>query len=677
MRSPVAPVDRRSFLRRAGATTAAATAATMLPGVARSVAARAQDDAPSNDAGAAFQHGVASGDPLADRVVLWTRVTPPADHDGSPIEVVWTIWTGVDRETVVATGNATANAERDFTVKVDPTGLDSATTYYYAFRAMEQNSILGRTRTAPADGDVTRLRFGVVSCSNFTGGYFNAYGRVADRDDLDAVIHLGDYLYEYGNGADRYGPGEGELVGTRDHVPETEMVSLDDYRARHGHYKRDPDLMLAHQRHPFITTWDDHESTNNSHREGAENHEPDEPDYPNEEGVVWDDRRAASARAYDEWMPLRLGDPSEPIDIYRTLAYGDLVDLIVMDTRLEGRDPEVGTTGATIVSGMEIDDPDRVMFSDDQRDLVFGAIANSDARWKVVCQQVILAQWNAGGLPDLSALAGQQDFPAFFLRDGGNALNPDQWDGYTAERDRFFANIRDNEVENVVVLTGDVHTSWANELTQDPYNPATYDPTGQNPLIDNNLGVEFVTPSITSANFERLGPGADAAALATMADNPHVKYTDFASHGYLVLDLDADRAQADWFYVDTVLEPSTAESFGAGWQTPTGTQRLQQAEVAPDGESRTNPPAGAVPEETPAADPTTSATPAPATTASPTPGPASSPTPAPAASPTTQPAPRAPSERLPSTGGGAAAGLAAVGAAALLATRRRRHEPRG
>lgn len=528
--------DRRAFLRRAGLAGAAGAALGL--GLPRPPARADESLAP-------FEHGVASGDPLSDRVILWTRVRPPTD--GGQVEVAWWVATDLDRTSVVASGLTTTGAEHDWTVKVDATGLSPATHYYYGFEALGRRSLVGRTKTAPS-GAVERLRFAVASCSNYQGGFFNAYARIAERDDLDAVLHLGDYIYEYGNGADRYGPGDGELSAPRDHEPDVEMVTLADYRARHALYKRDPDLRRVHQLHPFVTTWDDHESTNNSRRDSAENHSDDEGD--------WQVRKAAAQQAYEEWMPIRVEDPSV---IYRALAYGDLCDLIVLDTRLDGRDDEVGTLGATVVSGAEIDDPARELISPEQRAFLFDRLSSSAARWRVIAQQVILGQWNGGGIPDLDL----PDTPQFKLRDGGNALNPDQWDGYTAERARLFDHLAANDIGNVVVLTGDVHTSWALDLTLDPYDPLTYVPlTGEGAL-----GVEFVTPSITSANFEALGPAAKALEAGTLADNPHVKWVDFTSHGYFVLDVTEERVQADWFAVDTVLEPSDGEAFLASWQT--------------------------------------------------------------------------------------------------------------
>jgi alkaline phosphatase D len=548
--------DRRTFLRRAALTGAGVA---VLAGLPRPPA-RADDNL------GPFLHGVASGDPTATGVMLWTRVTPSHGAHRAA-SVAWRVARDVAMSDVVASGRAATNADRDFTVKVDVGGLQPGTWYFYEFAAFGATSIVGRTKTAPVDS--SHLRFAVVSCSNYQGGFFNAYARLAERDDLDAIIHLGDYIYEYGNGEDRYGPGAGELSASRDHQPATEMVSLADYRLRHAGYKLDPDLRRLHQLYPWITTWDDHESTNNSHRDGAQNHDPAT------EGD-WATRKAAAQRAYSEWMPIRVTDPSR---IYRTLRYGTLADIVVMDTRLDDRDPELGNTGALILSGEEIDDPDRKMISADQRQLVFDSLARRESRWKIVAQQVILGQWNAGGAPRLPDTA---DRPRFVVRDGGNALNPDQWDGYPVERDRLFAHIGDNGIDNVVVLTGDVHTSWALDLTSDPYNPLVYNPvTG-----DGALGVEFVTPSITSANFESLGPAGVAAFEAvTRADNPHVKFVDFDEHGYFVLDLTPERAQADWYYVDTVLQPSNVERHGASWQTFDGANHLSSASQPAEGGS--------------------------------------------------------------------------------------------
>lgn len=536
-------VDRRRFLRRAGL--AGAGAAALAAGLPRPPAL-------ADEALAPFVHGVASGDPQADRVMLWTRVTPPRPQT---VTVRWTVARDPALSDVVAAGTARTDGSRDHTVKVDATGLSPATTYYYAFEALGRRSLVGRTRTAPAGG-TDRLRLGVVSCSNYTGGYFNAYALLAQRADLDAIVHLGDYLYEYGNGTDRYGPTE--LRGARDHRPSGETVTLAQYRTRHAQYKLDPDLRRCHQLFPFVTVWDDHESANDSWSGGAENHDGDE--------GSWQRRKAESQRAYAEWMPTRTPDPAV---IYRSLQFGDLVDLIMLDTRLEGRDEQVGGFGATVTEE-QLDDPDRQLYSPAQRRFLLDGLSASTARFRLIGQQVMLAQLNAGGLPDLSANPDSPDL----LRDGGNAINPDQWDGYVAERERLLRHLADGGIGNVAVLTGDIHTSWAADLTPDPYDPAVY-----NALSGAGaLGGEFICPSVTSTNFETLPPGTvRAAEAAVRADNPHIKYVDLDAHGYVVVDVTPERVQADWWNVDTVLTPSDGETHAASWQLRDGAGHIEPA----------------------------------------------------------------------------------------------------
>lgn len=542
-------IDRRSFLRRAGG---AGAAAFLAPAAIRHPA-MAQPD-PSL---APFLHGVASGDPRPDAVVLWTRVTTP---EAQPVEVRWTVAHDPDLADVVATGVAMAVADRDHTVKVDVTGLEPGRWYFYGFVALGACSLTGRTKTAP-DGEVDRVRFAVVSCSNYQAGFFNAYAALAERDDLDAIVHLGDYLYE---------GGESEFATTglpeaRGHEPPEEIVSLGDYRQRHGQYKLDIDLRRLHQLFPFITTWDDHESTNDSWRDGADNHTP------GEEGD-WERRKAWAQQAYEEWMPIRVDDPGR---IYRTLRYGDLLDLIVLDTRLEGRDAQIGSIGTTILEE-EIRDPDRQMISAEQRQFWFDELTSSQergVRWRLVGQQVMVAPLNVGALPNAELLLGVDlpDLPLFLEAGPANALNPDQWDGYHAERERFYDHLEANAISNVVVLTGDIHTSWASDLTRDPFNP----------LLD-PIAVELVTTSVTSGGFEEILGSVELARAAeplvmSPAFNPHIRYVDLTRRGYLILDVTPERVQADWHHLETVFARSTAQAVSASWQVLDGANRLSEA----------------------------------------------------------------------------------------------------
>ena len=563
---PAVPAfDRRAFLQRAGIAGAGAVALTAL---GRRPAARA------DEALAPFVHGVASGDPLADRVILWTRYTP-ADGSTAPVELTLRVYRDVDLTDEVVVLTPTIGPDTDFCSKADVTGLEPATTYYYQYTAPDGRvSLVGRTRTLPAPGTaVERFRAGVVSCSNYTGGYFNGYAVLAEQDDVDVILHLGDYVYEYGNaleeqseenhGDERYGPPE--LAGERDHVPATEMVTLEDYRARHGNYKLDPDLRRLHQLFPFITTWDDHESTDNSYTDGAVNHQDDE--------GSWAERKAIAQRVYDEWMPIRGNDPNI---IYRSFQVGDLADIIYLDTRLEGRDEPLGDVLDPTVFEAGIDDPERTLVSPTQLAWFGDQLAASQARgatWRIVGQQVMFMQWDAGQLVDLGGYesASGQDAPALGVRPSGNTLNPDAWDGYTAERDRVFDLVDANEIDNLVVLTGDIHTSWAADLPRNASNP--YDPvtdTGYEPVGGTgSRGVEFVTPSITSDNFNEIlanqaqspqpFPEGSSAPFEAgiLAENVHIKTVDLDRHGFMTLDITPERVLAEWFHTTTRVEPTT------------------------------------------------------------------------------------------------------------------------
>ncbi|MBA2444603.1 MAG: alkaline phosphatase D family protein, partial [Nocardioidaceae bacterium] len=318
-------LNRRTFLT-ATAATAATAAATAVAG--RSTA-QALEQATTS---LYFRHGVASGDPLPTRVVLWTRITPsaslpPGVGGGPTVSGSWEVGRDQAFERVVDSGTFTTSPVSDYTVKVDAGGLQPDTAYYYRFIFKGISSRIGRTRTAPAlSATPDNLRFGVVSCSNLQAGFFSPYRHLASRNDLDAILHLGDYLYEYGPG--EYGYGNSD-VDIRSHVPAHEMVSLRDYRQRHAQYKQDVDLQRLHAKLPFIATWDDHESANDAYRGGAENHSPET------EGD-WQSRKAFAHQAYDEWMPTRMSGTAKSGDgdhLYRGLRFGTLANLSMLDLR--------------------------------------------------------------------------------------------------------------------------------------------------------------------------------------------------------------------------------------------------------------------------------------------------------------------------------------------------------
>jgi alkaline phosphatase D len=474
----------------------------------------------------AFRHGVASGDPLPDGVILWTRLTGAS---GS-VPVTWEVASDAGFAGIVASGETSTSGDRDFTVKVDARGLEPARSYFYRFRSGELTSVVGRTRTAPA-GATARARFGVASCSSFAQGYFHAYRALAARADLDAIVHLGDYIYESGPG--QYGD-------MRPIEPPREAVTLADYRARHAQYKADRDLQEVHRQHPFICIWDDHESANNAWRDGAINHQAEL------EGS-WADRKTAAQRAYAEWMPIR--DQSDPGRIWRKLAWGDLADVILLDTRMWGRT----TSNAAIFGPAPPEDGASSLLGDDQAAWLEEQVRGSTARWKLIGQQVMVAN---------------------LILSPGMFVNLDQWHGYPASRRRFLDFLRTSTPGNVVVITGDLHSSWANELVLNPGDPAQYDPaTGQG-----SLAVEFVTPGITSPG---LPPAFLGVVQSALPYNPHLRWFDLMRQGYMVLDVTTERVQAAWFlYADIRQLQGAQETFAAAWSVRSGSLRLQ-ADAAP------------------------------------------------------------------------------------------------
>jgi alkaline phosphatase D len=474
-----------------------------------------------------FGHGVASGDPLPDAVILWTRLSPAAGSGA--IRAFFEIASDPDLRDRVSSGFVETTAERDWTVKLDATGLAAGTTYFYRFRALGRSSPIGRTRTAPA-GPVERLRFGVVSCSSLAHGYFHAYRLLAARSDVDAVLHLGDYIYEYATG---------EYGSVRAYEPANETVSLADYRTRHAQYRRDPDLQEVHRQHPFVAVWDDHESADNAWNGGAENHQEAE--------GSWQDRKQAAQRAYDEWMPTRTTSPER---LFRSLRFGDLVHLSMLDTRLFGRDRQ-----ANGVLDPAIREEGRTLLGEEQEAWLGEQLRTSSARWNLLGQQVMMAPLKLDGAPNVLG--------------GGTIANPDQWDGYFATRARLFGTIRDAGVEGVVVLSGDIHSSWGSDLADDPNDPAAYDPASGAGAV----GVELVCPGVSSPGFE---PALAALLLAQgRSENPHIKYAELTLRGYLLVTVTRDRLQGAWFHLDGVTDPSGAlETLGASWSTEWGTNHL-------------------------------------------------------------------------------------------------------
>jgi alkaline phosphatase D len=465
-----------------------------------------------------FTHSVASGDPLSDAVILWTRVTP-ATLD-APVKVWWEIARDAEFTERLAAAEVSADASRDFTVKVDATGLKPGSAYYYRFFAQGRQSPVGRTRTAPT-GAVEQVRMGVMSCSSYTNGYFLPYREMA-KADVDVVLHLGDYIYEY--------KGSTEL---REHEPAHEIITLEDYRTRYAQYRRDPDLQAVHQRHPFIIVWDDHETANDAWMGGAGNHSE------TSEGP-WADRRAAGTQAWREWQPVR-----EQADgrIWRSFAYGDLIDLAMLDTRLWGRVEQANGRATQREAG-------RQLLGADQEAWLFDLVTKSQARWFVVGQQVMMGQLKAAGRTNEEG--------------GGSIVSSDQWDGYWDGRTRFFDTVRaaqqQRERSNLVILTGDIHSSWAIDLTEDPNNAMYYDAATGKGVV----GVEFVTPGVTSPGLDILTPTITAAI---QRNNPHIRWFDTANRGYMIVDINHERAHCTWRHFTDITDPNGVSILGNAYAT--------------------------------------------------------------------------------------------------------------
>jgi len=541
------PLTRRDLIASLGA----AAVAPWLSGCEENAPAAAADGKRATAPKVAFPFGVASGDPLQDAVIIWTRTTP--DDGGKDVTLKWEVAEDEALTRVIQKGKAVARSEDDYTCKVDVRGLAPGRAYYYAFSAGGARSPAGRTRTAPA-GLVDRLRLAVVTCSDFSRGLYNAYARIAERDDLDAVVHLGDYIYEGGR-TDRVRP----------HDPPHKCVTLADYRRRYASYRTDTALQAVHARNPMIWVWDDHETCDGTWLGGA-----DPKNHVNAEDGPFALRKAAALQAALEWMPIRSPDPSNPERIYRRFAFGDLAELFMLDTRRIGRDrpgepngPE--GTGFTLTD--EFADPARHLLGAEQEAWFSSALTGSRARWKLVGNQVVFAPIKLAGAPDAT----------------GASLyaNPDQWDGYTPARDRILDAVQSAGVGNLVIFTGDVHAGMAFDVARDVNNPAVYDPVSGRGVF----GVEFVAPSISSAGdpedpddaeelVEQLAVGnADLLRVA----NPHLKYIRGELNGYLLVDIDAARLRAEYWLVPWVGAPTDEESMDRAFEVRDGVAGLGPA----------------------------------------------------------------------------------------------------
>ena len=459
---------------------------------------------------APFYHGVASGDPLSDRVIIWTRITP--QDFGQTLVGNYQMATDDQFQNIVATGTYTTDSTVDFTVKIDVMGLQPNTFYYYEFEHNGAYSLVGRTKTLPL-GDVQNMRLACVSCANLESGYFNVYDAIANRNDVDAILMLGDYIYEYETGG--FGPN-----GNIDRIwdPAVEIVDLNEYRLRYNSYRMDYALRKLHQNFPWICIWDDHETANDAYKDGAENHQVNE--------GPWSVRKDNGKRAYFEWIPIRPKTPGNQ-QIYRTFELGNLAKIIMLDTRLAGREVQLNANDASF------SDTSRTLLGNTQMNWLKNELSSTTQPWKILGNQVMVGAVNLLGSP----------------------VNTDSWDGYPAERQRLFNHLSSQNIDNTVVVTGDIHTSWALNLQN-----------GNTPV-----GVEFVSPSVTS-------PGAPInLSILITAQNPHIKYVELTKKGFVLVDIDTNRVQGDWYYISTIDQMDPTNSCVKSYISNNGSNSLTLA----------------------------------------------------------------------------------------------------
>lgn len=520
----------KNISRRRALQTGAAATATIVAASALNSTASAQEGA-APEGHSVFQHGVASGDPYPNSVLLWTRVTSHPDdyagrNRGKATGVRWEVASDKDFRSLVASGQMTATPDTDMTVKPEATGLSAYTAYFYRFTITDgpykgQISPIGRTRTAPAAGqDMNELRFALFSCSNWEAGYFSAYRDMANRGDIDYALHVGDYIYEYPRG--EY---TGKTGAVRDHLPANEIITLQDYRERYAQYHTDADLQAAHATCPWIVTWDDHEIANDAWAGGAENHSANEGD--------WIKRRDAAIQAYLEWLPIRSTPFSAGGHIYRNLSFGNLAELNMLDLRTY-RNEQVGFLGAK-----NTDLADRSMLGSEQFSWLASKLETSNARWNLIGNSVMMTPVLIPPLDPQSSSAVTQ---LLGLPQQGMSYNYDQWDGYAAERRRLVRLLQDKGINNTVWLTGDIHSSWACDV---PVEPGAYPREG-------SAAVEIVTTSVTSSNIDDILKLPEDNGLSHTVEfaftgmNKYIKYLDFDSHGYTVVQFTQDYVHADF-----------------------------------------------------------------------------------------------------------------------------------
>ncbi|KAI0140929.1 PhoD-like phosphatase-domain-containing protein [Hypoxylon sp. NC0597] len=510
-----------------------------------------------------FTHGVASGDPYPDSVILWTRVAPSLESDTSnvtvegtvplynhdtqtyinadpsPICVDWMVFSN-GSEDIVSSGQAYTTSDIDYTIKVEATGLEPFTTYNYQFTICGSNvaSPLGRTKTAPpADADVSELRLAVFSCSNYPNGYFNAYGNAARKDEQDYFIHLGDYIYE------------GNAKGERAHEPPKYLFSLYDYRTRHGQYRSDPDLQLAAQNFAWITTWDDHEVSDNGYRDGASGLNNTEQSFLNDGRVSVDQRKMNAVRAYFEWMPIRQTDLDDNLRIWRSFQMGNLLDLIVLDTRNYDRSITDLSWNSEYIDLIR-NDASRSLMGSHQENWFYNQLSRSSERgatWRIIGNQIIFSY-----ITESYGLSG------------------DNWNGYIANRNRTLKHLYDNNISNTIFLAGDSHQNWVSDLAwlgEKPYNTETG---------DGAIGVEFAGTAVSSTGYNGLIIPARTAAETRVTNNDVLQWQDGYYRGYFLLTVTPEKLEARYYGSPSVASRNSWDLPLANFTVVAGANKLSR-----------------------------------------------------------------------------------------------------
>ncbi|MEL7189512.1 MAG: alkaline phosphatase D family protein [Pseudomonadota bacterium] len=514
-------------------------------GLAGASAAMAATPLHARSFGRGFTHNVASGEPGADRVLLWTRYLGDAETT-----LEWQVSDSEEFTRIIAEGAATASPARDGCVKVFATGLSPDSWYFFRFVAPDgTQSPIGRTRTLP-QGPTSSFKMAVFSCSNYGFGWFNAYAHAAQANDADLAVHLGDYIYEYGKGT--Y-PSPGQINTDRGTLaPNFEIITLADYRLRYATYRADPDLQRLHQVLPMIAVWDDHESTNDSWKDGAQNHQ-------SETEGDWQVRKNIAKQVYREWMPVS----DEP---YASYDVGDLATLFRLDTRLEGREEQFNL--ASILEGKDNPesmiaalnafrdgdwaDPDRQLLGAMQEEWLADGLTSSASRgatWQVLVQQVLIGKLAAPkGMVDLMG----DDIPDFarirltaatMASEAGLPQNMDAWDGYPAARERVFKSALEADA-NLLVLAGDTHNGWGFELAQEGAK----------------VGVELGVCSVSSPGLEGYLSAipSDQMAAALVGENTELVWADTSQRGYMMIEMTPELAVTEYRFTSGIKTRSTA-----------------------------------------------------------------------------------------------------------------------